>query len=394
MLDISEVTGLPYRFTINGVTYNAELIKDVRNMPLIFTPFVFGGDEWYFNNYFRFCASLHAASDIALAKTLRAKADELESDPIRGASMIEKAIYILPDKRNWRSVNLLPNLNSEVIRPIDPRSYVVYFENGILMRLVPRQTKYDFDLREFTYVATRLNIDGQYIDLLNPNDVKKIKIPASLQATSSPTISLPYLLRFQAASIRKQGMHELSIDILRKSNEMYERDILRSRNVCRKDNLMRLPQWLAADGRIREARAVAKHIDALFLNFRPHQETQRTALRAGDSLGYDAVEISAHKISSPDHEPVQGRVFLRTEFEKMQRGEDFTDIDGRRYKGFSRPIADETCSHLAFPFSTKHSNRKHTEKELAEWAAENAKGCVIQGKHYTLYEATKLKKSK
>lgn len=390
MIDISDVTGLPYRFTINGGTFDIENIEDVRKMPLVFRSFAFGGDEWYFNNFFRFCASLHEKSNPELASVLRDKADELENDPIYGAFMIEKATYILTDKRTWRSINLLPNLNSEVRRPIDPRSYVVNFENGVVTNLTPRQTKYDFDLREFTYVASRLCIDGQHIDLLNPNDVERIKVSAVLTATESPTVALPYILRFQAANIRKQGMHELSIAILQKSNEMYEQDILKDRPVCRKEDLLRLSRWLEEDGRINEALKVKNHVDELFQNFRPNHAAQRAALATGDALGYDAVEISAHRIPSPDHERVQGRVFFRTEFEKMQRGESFTDVEGRRYRCLTRCIADASCSHIAIPFSTKYSKRKHTDEELAQWAAENAKGCTIHGKHFTLYEASAL----
>ena len=41
------------------------------------------------------------------------------------------------------------------------------------------------------------------------------------------------------------------------------------------------------------------------------QITQHCADAVGESLGYDAIELSAHMHSAPDHEPVQGRVFLR-----------------------------------------------------------------------------------
>ena len=43
----------------------------------------------------------------------------------------------------------------------------------------------------------------------------------------------------------------------------------------------------------------------------------------GEELGYDAVEISVHAMSAPDHEPIQGHVFLKEEFEKMQSGQPF-----------------------------------------------------------------------
>ena len=105
---------------------------------------------------------------------------------------------------------------------------------------------------------------------------------------------------------------------------------------------------------------------------------------------YDAVEISAHARSAPDHEPVQGRVFLKTEFELMQAGDDFVDVDGRMYDGFRRPIGEWNCMHLAMSFSTQYSVRRYTDKQLDDWKKDNAKGCEIDGRHYTTYQAVQL----
>lgn len=121
-----------------------------------------------------------------------------------------------------------------------------------------------------------------------------------------------------------------------------------------------------------------------------NQINQHASLAMGDALGFDAVEISAHARSAPDHEPVQGRVFLKTEFEKMQNGEDFTDVDGNHYLGFDRPIGEWNCMHIAMGFSTKHSIRRYTDEQLKQWKADNAKGCEIGNKHYTLYQARQL----
>ena len=70
------------------------------------------------------------------------------------------------------------------------------------------------------------------------------------------------------------------------------------------------------------------------------QINQNGSILMGEALGFDAYEISAHANSAPDHEPVQGRVFLKEEYERMQSGLSFTDIDGRTYPGFKRPIAE------------------------------------------------------
>lgn len=121
-----------------------------------------------------------------------------------------------------------------------------------------------------------------------------------------------------------------------------------------------------------------------------NQLAQNASLLMGEELGYDAVELSAHARSAPDHEPVQGRVFLKSEFEKMQAGFDFVDIDGHRYEGFKRPIGEWNCMHIAMAFSTQHSVRRYTDKQLSEWAAANAAGCEINGKHYSIYQAVQL----
>lgn len=121
-----------------------------------------------------------------------------------------------------------------------------------------------------------------------------------------------------------------------------------------------------------------------------NQINQNASLAMGDALGFDAVEISAHAHSAPDHEPVQGRVFLRAEYEKMQAGFDFYDVDGKFYEGFRRPISEWNCMHIAMAFSTKHSKRRYTDEQLKQWEEENAAGCDINGKHHTIYQARQL----
>lgn len=118
-----------------------------------------------------------------------------------------------------------------------------------------------------------------------------------------------------------------------------------------------------------------------------NQIAQQGSILMGETLGYDAFELSAHPYSAPDHEPVQGRVFLKAEFEKMQAGQDFVDVDGTHYEGFRRPIGEWNCGHIAMAFSTKYSVPRYTPEQLKAWAASNAKGCEINGKHYTTYQA-------
>ena len=117
------------------------------------------------------------------------------------------------------------------------------------------------------------------------------------------------------------------------------------------------------------------------------QITQEASKMVGEALGYNAIELSAHLASAPDHEPVQGRVFLLEQFERMQAGEDFTDADGNHYIGFRRPIGEWNCMHLVRSFDTEYSNRRYTNTQLQKWADDNKKGCEINGKHYSLYDA-------
>ena len=110
----------------------------------------------------------------------------------------------------------------------------------------------------------------------------------------------------------------------------------------------------------------------------------------GEELGYDAVEITAHLRSAPDHEPIQGHVFLKAEFEKMQSGQPFTDIDGRNYAAIRRAIGQWNCMHVPMSFSTKYSKRKYTNEQLNQMAEDNAAGCEIDGKRYTIYECGQM----
>lgn len=121
-----------------------------------------------------------------------------------------------------------------------------------------------------------------------------------------------------------------------------------------------------------------------------NQIAQHGAKMVGEVLQYDAVELTAHLHSAPDHEPVQGRVFLVPEYEKMQAGQGFADINGRAYEGFKRPIAEWNCMHFALPYSTKHSTPRYTPEQLDDWAAKNNAGCEIDGKNRTTYEASQL----
>lgn len=120
------------------------------------------------------------------------------------------------------------------------------------------------------------------------------------------------------------------------------------------------------------------------------QIQQHASDMIGEDLGYDAKEISVHANSAPDHEPVQGHIFLNEEFQKLQTEQDCVDVEGRHFPAMRRPIAEWNCMHFAFSFSTKYSRPMYTTKQLDDFVEKNADGCDIDGKHYTLYEARQL----
>ena len=120
------------------------------------------------------------------------------------------------------------------------------------------------------------------------------------------------------------------------------------------------------------------------------QVQQQAQEMIGEEIGADGVDITAHPNSAPDHEPVQGRRFDKANFDKMQNGEDFDDVDGNHYSGFDRPITQWRCRHLVHYILLGISRRMYTEAQLKKWKDNNQKGCEIDGKHYTNYEATQL----
>ena len=120
------------------------------------------------------------------------------------------------------------------------------------------------------------------------------------------------------------------------------------------------------------------------------QVAAQAAKDIGREINADGVELSAHPYSAPDHEPAQGRQYTLAEFEKMQAGQDFEDIDGRQYKGFRRPITEWNCRHFPSYIVIGLSVRRYTDKQLDEWRETNHKGCEIDGENYTIYEASQL----
>lgn len=120
------------------------------------------------------------------------------------------------------------------------------------------------------------------------------------------------------------------------------------------------------------------------------QVQQKAQELIGEETGADGVEITAHPHSAPDHAPVQGKQFDLENFQRMQTGQSFADTKGRRYKPFSRPITQWHCRHLVYYIILGVTKPMYSEEQLQQWEEDNQRGCVIDGKHYTTYQATQL----
>ena len=94
-----------------------------------------------------------------------------------------------------------------------------------------------------------------------------------------------------------------------------------------------------------------------------------------DDLGCDGWEISAHAGSAPDHEPIQGKQYTDAEFQRINNS-------------LVRRIGTLNCGHAAFPIILGVNAPQHTEEELEEFRQQNENGVTIDGRHYTMYEAT------
>lgn len=201
------------------------------------------------------------------------------------------------------------------------------------------------------------------------------------------TSDIDYYLQFKSVEHEKAGNIELAILCLRKSNAIRAL----GDSLYRKSDYYRLVRLLEKYGFSDEARIEAARIDDFFSDYyeRKNGETQDKALAMGEVAGMDAVELTAHLNPCPEHERIQGRIFLRSEFEKMQSGKDFQDVDGNRYKAIRRAIGEGECGHFAMP-CFHDAKRVYSDEQLEEMRRSNHAGAIIDGRRYTKYECTQI----
>ena len=109
----------------------------------------------------------------------------------------------------------------------------------------------------------------------------------------------------------------------------------------------------------------------------------------GKEFGADGKEITVHRFSAPDHEPIQGHQFSNKEYAKLQNHEAFHDYKGNNFKAIKRAIGVWNCRHFTYSIILGHSAPVHSDEELQKYIDENAKGYTLpNGKHLTMYECT------
>lgn len=100
----------------------------------------------------------------------------------------------------------------------------------------------------------------------------------------------------------------------------------------------------------------------------------------GEQFGSDGVEISVHQYSAPDHEPIQGHQFTNEEYDKLQTGQEFEDVNGIKFQGIDRPIGMWNCRHFARSIIIGQATPNYTSEELEEIKRKNADGIAVKGK--------------
>lgn len=119
----------------------------------------------------------------------------------------------------------------------------------------------------------------------------------------------------------------------------------------------------------------------------------------GEQFNSDAHEVTIHEYPAEDHAPIQGHVFKKEEFKKLQDFDyygDITDINGNIYtrseEEHIRPIGELNCYHFAFAIVLGVDKPRYTQEELDKINQDNEKGFEFEGRHYTMYQGTQLQR--
>jgi len=109
----------------------------------------------------------------------------------------------------------------------------------------------------------------------------------------------------------------------------------------------------------------------------------------GKQFGADGVELSVHAYPAEDHADCQGHQFYLEEYERMNNGEPFKDVQGRRYMPFDRAIGTLNCRHFSYSIIVGEATQNYTDQQLQNIINRNNEGYTLpNGKHLTMYECT------
>ena len=123
------------------------------------------------------------------------------------------------------------------------------------------------------------------------------------------------------------------------------------------------------------------------------QINQKVQQQIATEINADGIELSAHSFSAPDHEPIQGRIFTKDNFNRMQSEMSFEDIDGNKYSAMRRPIGEWNCKHFTQAIVIGAHKPTWSADDLQELIDANKAGYTTpSGKHLTMYECVQMQR--
>ncbi|HRR78065.1 MAG TPA: hypothetical protein P5191_14895 [Ruminococcus sp.] len=190
------------------------------------------------------------------------------------------------------------------------------YKNGYLFNTEPALSDY-YEERDKFYEARFIISDGIEYDLEEIASVQSITVPDFKRQVDTETPGtyslgvtgyLDYVLRMKASELRNKHKNELSIAVLAKACEIMKRSTVQ----WKRNDYMRLVNWLYEDKRFDEADQYEEKINAFFKletaspKYTPtHSRQIQTIL----SLGYDLCMTSDHFGCCPECAKRRNRVF-------------------------------------------------------------------------------------
>lgn len=223
-----------------------------------------------------------------------------------------------------------------------------------------------YEFAEVFYAARKMSAHSWQNDLYLHKLVDAMAKQTGAQF-SNLSQTLAYKINNQTISLRRMYTRAIDKAIYEVQSGTVDYHTAMRKTVKELSNNMRFVHWESG-----HTRRLDSHVRQNLIDGVKQLQTQMLDYH-GEQFGSDGVELSAHTICAPDHLAVQGRQFSNDEFDKMQNGVDFMDVDGNEYQGFSRPIGQWNCRHIKFPIIVGISKPAHTDEELKRYAENSEK---------------------